>query len=144
MSQSATVVINRPTADVFEYVMDVPHDAAWRTGIVEAAFTSDEPIGVGTTGFDRVEANGRDMVATWTVFEYEPGVLARWTLDSGPIRGIGGYICEQSGDGTSFTLEAHVKPGGWYRLLGPVFGMIGQRQNREDVRKLKAILEGAT
>ena len=144
MSQSATVVINRPTADVFEYVMDVPHDVEWRTGIVEAAFTSDEPIGVGTTGFDRVEANGRDMVATWTVFEYEPGVLARWTLDSGPIRGIGGYICEQSGDGTSFTLEAHVKPGGWYRLLGPVFGMIGQRQNREDVRKLKAILEGAT
>jgi hypothetical protein len=144
MNSSATIVINLPTAEVFGYVMEVPHDAQWRTGVVEAAFTSDEPIGVGTTGFDRVEANGREMVVTWTVFEYEPGILARWTLDSGPIRGSGGYICEKAGDGARFTLEAHVKPTSGYRLLGPIFGMIGRRQNRSDVRKLKAILEGTT
>lgn len=144
MDSSATIVINRPAAEVFDYVMEVPHDAEWRTGVVEAAFTSDEAIGVGTTGFDRVEANGREMVAIWTVFEYEPDTLARWTLDSGPIRGSGGYICEKAGEGTRFTLEAHVKPTGGYRLLGPIFGMIGRRQNHADVRKLKAILEGTT
>ena len=144
MDISATIVINRAAAEVFDYVMEVPHDAEWRTGVVEAAFTSDEAIGVGTTGFDRVEANGREMVATWTVFEYEPDTLARWTLDSGPIRGSGGYICEKAGEGTRFTLEAQVKPTGGYRLLGPIFGMIGRRQNHADVRKLKAILEGTT
>lgn len=143
MDMSATTVINRPVADVFDYVMEVPHDAEWRTGVVEAAFTSDEPIGVGTTGFDRVEANGREMVATWTVFEHEPGALARWTLDSGPIKGTGGYICAAEPTGTRFTLEAHVKPTGWYRMLGPVFGMIGRRQNQADVQKLKGILEGS-
>lgn len=128
--------------DVFDYVMDVPHDAQWRSGVAEASFTSEEPIGEGATGFDRIEANGREMVSTWTVFEYEPGRLARWTLDSGPVRGTGGYICEQSGNDTRFTLEAHVKPTGFYRMLGPVFGMIGRRQNQADVQKLKAILEG--
>ena len=40
-----------------------------------------------------------------------------------------------------FTLEADVKPTGRYRLLGPIFGKIGQRQNHVDVRKLKRILE---
>jgi len=144
MNISATIFINRPVAEVFDYVMEVPHDAQWRTGVVEAAFTSDERLGVGATGFDRIEANGRNMVSRWTVFEYEPGVLARWTLDSGPIRGTGGYICEPAMDGTRFTLEAEVKPTGWYRLLGPIFGLIGRRQNRADVRKLKAILEGTT
>ena len=144
MDLSATVFINRPTAEVFDYVMEVPHDAEWRTGVVEATFNSEGKPGVGSTGFDRIEANGREMVATWTVFEYEPGLLARWTLDSGPIRGRGGYICEQSGDGTSFTLEAHVKPAGAYRLLGPIFGLIGRRQNLADVQKLKAILEAKT
>jgi len=84
------------------------------------------------------------MVATWTVFEYKPGILARWTLDSGPIRGSGGYICEQSGDGTIFTLEAHAKPAGWYWVLWPIIGMIGRRQNLAAVQKLKAILEGTT
>lgn len=144
MNLSATIFIDRPSTEVFDYVMEVPHDAEWRTGVAEAAFTSNKDLGVGTTGFDRIEANGREMVATWTVFEYEPGRLARWTLDSGPIRGRGGYICEHSGDGTQFTLEAHVKPSGFFRLLGPIFGLIGRRQNLADVRKLKAILEATT
>jgi hypothetical protein len=84
------------------------------------------------------------MVSSWTVFEYEPGILARWTLDSGPIRGTGGYICEEAGDKTRFTLEAHVKPTGWYRLLGPIFGRIGRRQNLTDVQRLKTLLEHTT
>lgn len=56
MNFTATIAINRPAADVFDYVMEVPHDAQWRSGVVEAAFTSDGPFGVGTTGFDRIEA----------------------------------------------------------------------------------------
>ena len=141
MDLSATIVIDRPAEEVFEYVMAVAHDAEWRTGVVEAGFTSDSPLGVGTTGFDRVEANGREMTATWTVSEFQPGVLARWTLDSGPIRGTGGYICEPEDDKTMFTLEALVKPTGAYRLMGPIFGRIGRRQNQADVQKLKSILE---
>lgn len=143
MQISATTLINRPSEEVFEFVMDVPHDAQWRTGVVEAAFTSEGPTGVGSTGFDRIEANGRSMAAEWTVFEFEPGKLARWTLDTGPIAGTGGYVCEPTGESTRFTLEASVKPSGWYRMLGPVFGLIGRRQNRADVLNLKAILEHA-
>lgn len=141
MNITATIDIARPAAEVFDFVMEVAHDSQWRSGVVEAGFTSDGPLGVGTSGFDRVSANGREMVATWTVFEYEAGVLARWTLDTGPIRGTGGYVCEQVGDATRFTLEAVVKPTGWYRLMGPIFGMIGRRQNQADVRRLKEILE---
>ena len=90
MGQSATIVINRPATEVFDYVMEVSNDAEWRTGVVAASFTSDRPVGVGTTGFDRIEANGRQIVQTWTVFEYQPGIFAKWTLDSGPFRGSGG------------------------------------------------------
>lgn len=141
MDISATVDISVPPEDVFDYVMDVTHDAAWRSGVVEAGFTSSGPFGVGSTGFDRIHANGRRMESTWTVVEFEPGVLARWTLDSGPIDGTGGYICEPVDSGTRFTLEAHVKPTGAYRLLGPIFGMIGRRQNATDVQTLRTILE---
>jgi len=144
MSMSATIDINRPVAEVFDYVMEVTHDTEWRTGVVEAAFTSNEPLGLGTTGFDRISANGREMVSEWTVFEYEPGKLTRWNLDSGPIRGSGGYTCERSGDGTRFTLESYAKPAGWFRLMGPIFTRIGRKQNNADVQKLKAILEGTS
>jgi hypothetical protein len=104
MDCSATIHIDRPPTDVFAFVMDVPNDARWRTGVVEAAFTVDGPPGVGATGFDRVEANGREVISEWEVFEFQPGSHARWNLTSGPISGTGGYICEPSGDGTAFTL----------------------------------------
>jgi hypothetical protein len=138
---SATIVIDRPTTEVFDYVMAVSHDAEWRTGVVEAGFTSEAPLGVGTTGFDQIEAQGREMSAQWTVFEFKPGALARWTLGSGPIRGTGGYICQPEGAKTRFTLEARVTPSGWYRLIGPIFRRIGRQQNMADVQKLKSILE---
>jgi hypothetical protein len=141
MDQSATIVIERSPGEVFDYVMQVSHDAEWRTNIVEAAFTSDPPLGVGTTGFDRVSANGRDMIAAWKTVQYEPGVLARWTFDSGPLEGSGGYVCQPAGDSTRFTLEANVRPTGGMRLLGPLFGVMARRFNRDDVWKLKKILE---
>jgi len=94
LNLTASIHIDCPAAAVSAYVMDVTNDSEWRTGVVDAAFTSGTPIGVGSTGFDRIEANGREMVSTWTIFEYEPGLHARWTLDSGPIRGSGGYVCD--------------------------------------------------
>lgn len=139
---SATITIERPAAEVFDYVMEVAHDAEWRADVVEAAYTSAPPHDVGATGFDRIDSNGREMTATWTTTEYKPGVFARWTFDSGPVVGSGAYICEQNGHDTRFTLEAHIRPAGWYRLMGPIFGMVARRQNLADVRRLKSILEG--
>ena len=141
MRQSATVIIDRPVEEVFDYVIDIPNDAEWRTGVVEAAYTSDPPLGVGTTGFDRISTSGQDMIAEWTTVEYEPGAFARWEYVSGPLQGSGGYVCESTGDGTRFIIEANVKPTGPLRLLGPIFGMILRRQIHADVNKLKAILE---
>lgn len=142
MNASVQIHIARSPADVFAYVMQVSNDANWRTGVVEAGFTTEPPVRVGSEGFDRVDANGRTAEARWRVFEWEPGSHARWDLVSGPIAGTGGYICAPGDDGgTDFTLEAHVQPTGLYRLLGPVFGLLGRRQNRADVAKLKSILE---
>lgn len=143
MKQSATIFIDLPVQEVFEYVMDIPNDAHWRTktGVVEAAYTSDPPLGVGTTGFDRISANGRDMIVEWRTVEYEPGRLARWEYVSGPLRGFGGYICEPAGDGTRFTLEANSKLTGPFRLAEPILGLIVRRQVQADVQKLKTILE---
>lgn len=141
MNCSASIHIDRLPRDVFDFVMDVPNDAEWRTGVVEAAFTSGGPLAVGSTGYDRVDTNGRQMKSEWEVYEYQIGSHVKWNLVSGPIAGTAGYLCEAHGAGTRFTLEAHIKPVGLLRLMAPIFGLIGRRQNRRDVAKLKRILE---
>lgn len=42
VGQSATIVIERPVIAVFDYVMEVSHDALWRAGVVEASITSED------------------------------------------------------------------------------------------------------
>jgi uncharacterized protein YndB with AHSA1/START domain len=44
-----SVVINRPLAEVFEYVANFEDYAQWATEVVEAKKTSEGPLGVGTT-----------------------------------------------------------------------------------------------
>ena len=142
MDSSASIHIALTPAEVFAFVSDVRNDARWRTGVVEGSYTSDPPHGVGSTGFARAERNGKDLVAEWEVVDWRDDPHARWRLVSGPITGTGGYVCVREGDGTSFTLEADVAPVGFLRVLGPLFGIIGRRQNAADVATLKAILEG--
>ena len=141
MDMSATVLIDRTAPEVFDYVCEIRNDANWRTGVVEAAMTSSEPMGVGSTGFDRGVARGKTVESGWRVTEFVAGSVARWDLVTGPYKGTGGYICEEAGGRTKFTLEADVRMGGFLALLGPLVAIIGRRQNRKDVEKLKAILE---
>ena len=141
MDLSASTWIEQPPEAVFAYVIDIPHDAEWRTGVVEAALTSDGPIGVGSTGFARAESGNRSVTANWRATEYRPERLVRWELIDGPFVGSGGYRCDPADGGTLFTLESDVGPTGFYRVLGPIFRVMGRRQNQRDVLKLKAILE---
>jgi hypothetical protein len=74
---SATVLINRSAHDVFGSVIDVPHDALWRSRVVETSFASDGTVDAGTARVDRIETNGRALVSHWMISELEPGRLAK-------------------------------------------------------------------
>ena len=137
MEASATTVIARPAAEGWDYVMDVSNDANWRTGIDESGWQPGETIGLGALGYTRVG----DQKAEWRVISLEEGESVQWDLISGPIKGRGGYRLVPVEGGTQFTLLADVEPAGWLRLLGPVFGWIGRRQNQRDVERLRDILE---
>jgi len=142
MNASASVHIERSPSDGFAHVMEVSNDANRRTGAVEAAFTTEQPVEIDSEVFDRVDANGRTAEARWRVSDREPDSHGRWDLVSGPIAGAGGYICAPAKDGgADFTLEAFARPTSLHRLLGSIFGLLGRRQNRADVARLKSILE---
>lgn len=137
MEMNGTTVIGRPVDTVFAYVSDVSNDVHWRTGITESGLRSGEPLGPGVTGYSRAG----EAEAEWRVTSYNVGESISWDLISGPYRGSGGYRLEPVDSGTRFTLVADIEPSGFYRLLGPLFGWIGRRQNQADVEKLREILE---
>lgn len=124
---------------MFAYVSDVTNDVNWRTGVAESGLRSDQPLGLGSVGY----ARAGDVEAEWRVVSYLAGESVDWVLVSGPYKGSGDYRFVPVEGGTQFTLVADVEPSGFYRLLGPLFGWIGRRQNQADVEKLRDILESS-
>jgi hypothetical protein len=137
MDMSATIVIGRHPDFVYGFVSDPANDVRWRTGVTESGLTSDPPMALGSEGFARAGKS----VTRWRVVAFDEGRSIDWELTEGPFGGSGGYRVEGLDGNTRFTLVADVVPGGVMRLLGPLFGVIGRRQNRADVQRLKEILE---
>ena len=137
MEMNGTTMINRPVEAVYAYVIDVSNDVHWRTGITESRWAAGQSIGLGAVGYTRAG----DAEVEWRVVSYNPGESVEWDLVSGPILGRGGYRLVPVDGGTQFTLLADVEPTGLYKLLGPLFGWMGRRQNQADVEKLRDILE---
>ena len=137
MNMNATIVINRSVEAVYRFISDPTNDVHWRTGVTESGLIGDPPLTLGSEGF----AKAGEKVACWRVTALVPGSWVDWELTEGPIGGTGGYRLEEIDGATRFTLAADVKPKGAYRLLGPLFGLIGKKQNQADVEKLKRLLE---
>ena len=137
MDMSATIDIAVGPATVWGFVSDPENDVRWRTGVVESGLTTDPPMQLGSEGF----ARAGKVLGRWRVTAIDPGASVDWELFEGPFGGTGGYRIAPMGGGTRFTLVADVVPTGFYRLIGPLFGWMGRRQNRADVATLKALLE---
>ena len=137
MDLSATTAIRAPAGAVYEYVSDPSNDVNWRTGVTESGLTTDPPLALGSEGYVKVG----NQIGRWQVTAIEPGASVDWELTEGPYAGSGGYRLEEIGGSTQFTLVADVEPRGFLRLLGPLFGRLGRKQNQADVETLKNLLE---
>jgi hypothetical protein len=139
MDMNGTTIIAKPSKDVFAYILDVTNDVNWRTGVTESGLRSGDTVEVGTIGYVKAE----DQEVQYRVISYSENESVDWELLNGPFLGTGGYRLVPVENGTQFTLVSDVKPTGFLRLLGPLFGWMGKRQNQADVNKLRDILESA-
>ena len=137
MRLTAVATIKVDPSVVYEFVSNPANDVLWRTGVTDAGLVTEPPLTEGSEGYARA---GR-RISRWRVTEIRGQSLVRWTLTEGPFRGSGGYRIDPTPDGTEFTLLAEIEPSRAMRLLGPLFGMLGSRQNARDVARLKRLLE---
>ncbi len=52
------ITINRPVAEVFAYVSDLPRGTEWQPGLVEVRRITEGPEGVGTQYYWRTQIHG--------------------------------------------------------------------------------------
>ncbi len=137
-----SVVINQSLEKTFEFVVNAENEPLWQTQVQEAKFTSDGPIGVGSTSAQTAHFMGRRIETTGEITEYEQNVHWAWKSTSGPIPGSGRTAFEAVGEGqTKVTISADLELGGFFKVAEPLVARSGGRLMESNLANLKDLLE---
>lgn len=141
MRVESGIDVARPPAEVFAYISDFENNPAWQGGMVEARFTTEPPLRVGSR-YDQVATMmGRRIESSFEVIEYEPGrmVKATTTKSSFPITFT--RIVTPIFGGTRVTAIVEGDSSGFFKLAEPLMRRKVRKSIDADYRNLKRILE---
>ena len=137
----ASVVINRPTEEVFAFVADIEKMSQWMSELVEAKQTSEGPVGVGTTVNAVANVLGRRAESIQEVAEYEPNSKFAIKSTSGPVATKDKFTFESVAGGTKVTRVTEAELGGFFKLAEPLVARMLRRQFETNFANLKDLLE---
>jgi carbon monoxide dehydrogenase subunit G len=138
-----SVTVDRPVAEVWDFISNFENTTRWSRGVLEARQTSDGPLGVGSRLQTVVKAFGRRRTAHYLVTEFEPNRVFAFAVTSGPMTSRARYLVEPAGAGTRLTASGEAAVRGLYRLLAPLLVRILKRHSRDDLANVKRILEAS-
>jgi WS/DGAT/MGAT family acyltransferase len=135
-----TIDITAAAEDVFDFVVDVRNEPRWNPQLLSAEMLTPEPIGVGTTFLVRfgrgvgnawIEDTKVDRPRSWTAVSRSQALDAH---SHGQIEDISG--------GCRLIMRTQLRPHGIIRLLTPALGWWMHRTLDQDLRRVKAVVEG--
>lgn len=139
-----SIDIERPAADVFDFVADMANNPRWQRGQVRCTWTSEPPIGIGSTYDQEARFLGKTIESSFEVVEFEPGRRIRIVTTSGTMPlDVVRSVRADGPDRCVVTAEVSGEPQGVIRLAGSLVGRLVRRSVAADYRRLKELLEGA-
>ena len=136
------IFIQRPVAEVFEFLSKAENMPKWAEKIVDAAQTSDGAVNVGTACYIVSKAMGREATQDFVVTECVENLKYSAKSTSGPVEMETSYQLEPTDDGTNVHSITKVYMSGMMALAGPIMAHKMKSQFEKDHVNLKQLLEG--
>jgi Polyketide cyclase / dehydrase and lipid transport len=133
------ILIGRPGEEVFDFVADSRNEPSFNPAMTGVELLTPLPIGQGTRFRARMGRAGTPMLVELTEFD-RPRRLGSRTASS-MMQTSGALAFAPGGDGTVMSWDWQVRPRGWMRMLGPLFGPLGGRMERRIWVGMKRYLE---
>ena len=125
------ITIGRPVGEVFDFVADERNEPRYNARMVRAEQISEGPIGEGARFRTEVRTMGRAMAMVVQFTDYKrPSRLASVTSSS-MMETEGALTFAPVHGGTRMRWSWDVRPRGAMKLMAPLVGAIGRRQERE-------------
>ena len=133
------ILIGRPVEKVFDFVADSRNEPSFNPAMASVELLTPLPIGLGTRFRARMGRAGTQMLVELTEFDRPHRLGSRTT--SSMMETSGALTFAAEGDGTVMGWDWQVRPKGWMRMLGPLFGPLGGRMERRIWTEMKQQLE---
>ena len=135
-------IIGRPREVVAGYAADPGTAPEWYANIESVEWKTPKPLAVGTRVAFVAHFLGKRLVYTYEVVEHVPDERLVMRTAEGPFPMETTYTWESRPDGsTRMTLRNRGKPAGFSSLAAPFMTAQMRRANRNDLARLKQLLE---
>jgi len=138
---TASVFINRPPQEVFDFITDPANTAKYQSSTESAEWVTEGPPGVGSIFKTKVKFLGRMIEANVQVIGWDPARMYAAKTISGPIPFESTTRLEPQGEGTLVTDTIQAELGGFFKLAEGMVGKQLEKTVETDHSALKLILE---
>lgn len=136
------VEIHRSRDDVAAYAADPDNATAWYRNIESVEWKTARPLAVGSRIGFVAAFLGRRLAYTYEIEEFVPGERLVMSTADGPFAMETTYTWEDTPRGsTRMTLRNRGEPTGFSGIAAPIVAGAMRRANRNDLRRIKQILE---
>lgn len=136
---SGRIRIAAPLELVFDTVADSRNEPSFNQAMTAVELLTPLPIGQGTRFRARMGKAGMEMLVELTEFDRPHRLGSRTT--SSVMETSGELTLAAEGNDTVLGWDWQVRPKGWLRAVGPLFGPLGGRMERKIWTGLKHKLE---
>jgi uncharacterized membrane protein len=134
-------LILRPVQEVFDFIVMLENNPQWQYGSLVSVLESPGDMRVGTLFSSFGHFMGRRIQSNFEVTEFETNKTYGFESISGPIQLKTSYSFEAIDRGTTVTVSSQVNPGRFFKLVDPIVARVAREQFKENLARLKKILE---
>jgi uncharacterized membrane protein len=139
------IVIHRPCAVVATFAGDPTNAPRWYVNIKAVEWKTPPPMAVGSKVAFVAHFLGRRLAYTYEVTELVPGERLVMRTAEGPFPMETTYRWTATGENeTRMTLRNRGEPAGFSKIVAPFMAAAMRRANRNDLERLKTLLEAGS